>query len=179
MLALFLYSTKRSDDELLLGEKEYQDIDEWFSTDSNRLDSYTARYIMCVLSMVLAFAPLAIAINENANFPKCGMSFAHRMQRFFSTKETTRFSHTHRFIWFSYQLVLCLSLYGFWHELNNDNTKMASVYYEVCVLLQIILPALGSLLFMSRTSLTSRFIFEVSGSMFVLKISFLNAYTYY
>ena len=138
-VALYLYSTMKSDNELIINTIGYAFIDDWFS--SHRLESYTIRRGLNIFSNVLAFAPVGIVMNQHARLPKCTTAFASSMQRSLSTKKTNRFAHSHRFVWFVLLLLICLPLYGFWYELNEGKKVRASVYYEVINLFQVILLA--------------------------------------
>ena len=138
-VALYLYSTMRSDNEIISVTSGYEKIDDWFS--SPRLESYPARVRLSILSGVFAFAPVAVVVNENVRLPKCTTSFASSMQRSLSTKKTNRFAQSHRFFCFVSQLLICLPLYGFWYELNKGHKVKASEYYDVINLFQLILLA--------------------------------------
>jgi len=124
-VALYLYSTMKSGNELISNTSGYEFIDDWFS--SHRLESYTVRGGLSILSVVLAFAPVAIAMNEKARLPKCTTAFASSMQRLLPTKKTNRFAHSHRFVWFVLLLLIFLPLYGFWHELNEGKKYGISI----------------------------------------------------
>ena len=140
-IALYLYSTMRSGDELL--SEETTTINDWFS-DDRRLEGYIWRSNLGVLSSFLAFAPIAIVMNENARLPECMMAFARRIQRMLSTKKTSRFSNTHRYGWFVLQLLISFPIFLLWLNLKGGNQDERSVYYasllySVICLLQVFL----------------------------------------